>query len=144
MELNEYRLEEYSGEIYTEEEFLEKYLKEIPDIGVVGSEWDRMSIVPVEGCDLEEVRKKMRYLHKKGGSIHRGDIIKTDLSTRYSAIVQRTCGRIMVLHTNSISFAEEEWQGPYIKMASGKASVVDLMQPAQMAYNIVMNQLGSK
>ena len=42
MESKEYRLEEYSGEIYTWEEFKSKYVKVVPDTGIIGAVWDTL------------------------------------------------------------------------------------------------------
>ena len=125
MESKEYRLEEYSGELYTEEEFMARYLPEISDPGLVKYEWNLMLVVPTDKLPMDELRKKMRFLYSRGIPLHKGDIIKEDISHVKFGHVTRACGRLFVEeHMPGVwSFAPTEWKGKYIKIANVSGSV---------------------
>lgn len=135
MESNkEYKLEEYSGELYTADEFVDKYIS-YTDSGVLAACWNSLRTVETEGLDLQELRRKLKAIYCKGVDVQPGDIIKENLSDRNVLYVTKTWGKLIVIG-DLREGKGKEWTSSYYRLAN--------IRGTQIEYNMVMNNLLQK
>lgn len=59
----EYRIDKTTGEIYNEQEFMDKFFQVLPDSAVLGHCWDMLESIEVEAGKEQETREKLRYIY---------------------------------------------------------------------------------
>jgi len=63
MNIQEYRLDTSSGELYTEVEFFNQYWFIYPDNALIQEKWGECPVIEVPEGKLEETKEKLKYLY---------------------------------------------------------------------------------
>lgn len=134
-----YRLEDTTGNLYTEEEYWDKYKNCISDRDIAATCWDKLPAVEVPLGKLEEVRTKLLYLY--GHPLDVGSIISDSLFSPDNWFVISTDPSIEVIHTKTKEV--KRWQGLYVVRA-GSPSFRESIAGQQAMYNKANNHKWKK
>lgn len=110
-----YRLEEHTGMIYTEEEYLSHYKRVLPDTPHLREVYDSLPIVEVPEGKLVETRDKLLHIYAHSEVPEMGNIIASSFESPDKWIVQDTLpeNRTIVGMCSNPSLVKV-WEGPFV------------------------------
>ena len=113
-----YRLEEHTGMIYSEEEYLSHYERILPETPHLCDVYNSLPIVDVPEGKLEETRDKLLHIYAHSEVPELGNIISTTFENPDKWYVYQDLNKKKLVELCTDPTVKKVWEGPFVTIVN--------------------------